>query len=267
MIRAAVSWPLAARKASRAGVSFQGSTATSSAAACDCPALGRWGRGSGPARLQRGLHADQDGVEPAVVVPLELEHQAPPGGRPGHPQRRLHHLRPGGAEAHPLGAGHQGAEAPRQLDLPPVLPGEELPLAQRRRHGRGHRRGGVPQDAGPHPQYVVKVDVCRLRRRAWPPRRARRRGAPAALRGGSCCSPRRPGAPRRPVQGQALLVRRRRRARHPGRLAHRSPSGAGPRRPSAGRLAPAVLRRPETPLPAAERSSRKRRRPKRESRA
>ena len=46
MIRAAVSWPLAARKASRAGVSFQGSTATSSAAACDCPALGRWGRGA-----------------------------------------------------------------------------------------------------------------------------------------------------------------------------------------------------------------------------
>ena len=62
-----------------------------------------------PAREDRVVaDADEDPVEPAVVVALELDDQRTAGQRPGDPDRRHRGLGPGVGEPHPLCARDEG---------------------------------------------------------------------------------------------------------------------------------------------------------------
>ena len=102
----------------------------------------------------------QDVVHPAVVMALELDHDVPAGRRAGEPQRDLHDLRSGRAEAHPLGAGHEFAEQPGRLELDLCLAGEQDAVAQLALDRCDYRRRVVAQDDRAHGEVVVDQAVA-----------------------------------------------------------------------------------------------------------
>ncbi len=144
--------------------SFQRRMATWSAEEASWPRLGRWGVGVviRPVVVERRRDAGEDRVQPAVVVPLELDDDVAPGRGPGEAEGRLDHLGPGAAEADPLGARARSTRTAR--------PARPRPSSGRRTAGRDppgrvHRPtrpepGAWPRMAGPMPEHVVHVVVA-----------------------------------------------------------------------------------------------------------
>ena len=161
------SFDAAGRTSSR---SFHGSTITSAMALSSCagrPCRSKPPRASGAlARPERSFRCpgdrprDENVVEPAVVVALELHDLAPPGLGPGQPDGGLVGFRARGGEANQLGAGHQLAHPLRQFDLHLVLAGIELTQRQTVGHRLQDRFRRVPQDDGSVGQGVVDEAVA-----------------------------------------------------------------------------------------------------------
>src|SRR5207245_3220909 len=99
----------------------------------------------GPGLVERWRHADQDGVEPTVIVALELDHFGAAGIRAGQAQRGLDHLRASHAEAHQFGARHKLAHPSAELDLTGVLAGEYLAAGQAVGDRAADRLAGLTQ--------------------------------------------------------------------------------------------------------------------------
>ncbi len=113
-----------------------------------------------PRRVEAGRRRPQDVVEPAVVMALELQDDAPARRGAGEADRRLHHLGTRGAEADALGAGHDLADEPRRLRLDFALPGEEnAPIDLPVDRGADRRRA-VPEDHRAHAEVIVDQPVA-----------------------------------------------------------------------------------------------------------
>ena len=111
--------------------------------------IGR-GRVVGPGLVERGRDADQDGVEPAVIVALELDDLGSTGCSAGQAQRRLDHLRAGHTEADQFRARDELLDAPGQDSLGRMLPGEDLATGERVGDGAHDGVGRVAEDIRAH---------------------------------------------------------------------------------------------------------------------
>jgi hypothetical protein len=118
------------------------------------------GRLVGPGFVQAGFGADEDIVEPTVILPLELHELGPAGIASRQADRRVNRFRARNREANELRARDDSLEALRQFDLAPVLAGDGLAGAERGRDRPDHRRCRVPQDRRAIAQHEVDKDVA-----------------------------------------------------------------------------------------------------------
>ena len=88
-------------------------------------------------------------------MPFELDDRFPVGRGPRQADRRLHHLGPGRAEPHPLGAGNVLADEGRRLELDLRLAGKEDSLVELAPYRVEDHCRVVPEDHRPHAEVVV----------------------------------------------------------------------------------------------------------------
>ncbi len=110
--------------------------------------------------IRAARQADEDAVEPAVIVPLELDDRVAAGRAAGDPERQLDRLAAGVGEADHLRARHDLGHEARGLVLLDGLAAELDAAAELARDGLDDHRRVVAEDDRPGSQVVVDEPVA-----------------------------------------------------------------------------------------------------------
>ena len=114
----------------------------------------------GPGLVERWRDADQDGVEPAVIMTLELDDLRSTGRGAGEAQRGLDHLRAGHTEADQFGARDQVLDAFGENSFGGMLSGEDLATRERVGDGAHDGFGRMAKDVRAHAERIIHVHVA-----------------------------------------------------------------------------------------------------------